>query len=125
MIHFERAHLLVWSAFVTGWVVLEGLIVYHGWRGHIRLRALLGGLPPAGPPRALAAGVLIAGALVMCTLAMAEHFSSELDRALEPARNAVYFYLRVAGVAWVMLEWCAVWVLWRAYALLRSVEATR
>jgi hypothetical protein len=37
----ERAHLAVWSAFVVGWVVLEALIVYHGWRGYRRLVALV------------------------------------------------------------------------------------
>ncbi len=31
-------HLVIWAAFVTGWVVLEALIVYHGWRGYAQLR---------------------------------------------------------------------------------------
>jgi hypothetical protein len=34
-------HLALWGAFVTGWVVLECLIVWHGWRGYRRLRELL------------------------------------------------------------------------------------
>ncbi len=41
-------HLLVWSAFILGWVVLEVLIVYQGWRVLAALRARLdasGGKP--------------------------------------------------------------------------------
>lgn len=39
--HAERVHLAIWSGFVVGWVVLEALIVYHGWRGYQQLRRLL------------------------------------------------------------------------------------
>jgi len=31
-------HLAVWSAFVVAWVLLEGLIVFFGWRGFQQLR---------------------------------------------------------------------------------------
>lgn len=40
-----------------------------------------------------------------------------------PYRNAVYLYLRVAGVVWVAVEWLAAIILWRAYRLLtRAVK---
>jgi len=32
-------HLAIWAAFITLWVVLEILIVYHGWRAFCLLRA--------------------------------------------------------------------------------------
>ncbi len=39
-------HMMIWTAFVTGWVVLELLIVYHGWRGYCTLRQLVrNGIP--------------------------------------------------------------------------------
>lgn len=34
-------HMIIWSAFITGWVLLEALIVYQGWRGYCTLRQLL------------------------------------------------------------------------------------
>lgn len=36
-------HLVLWAAFVTGWVALETLILYHGWRGYCQLKTLLVG----------------------------------------------------------------------------------
>ncbi len=35
-------HMMIWSVFITGWVLLEALIVYHGWRGYWTLRQLMG-----------------------------------------------------------------------------------
>lgn len=35
-------------------------------------------------------------------------------------RNAMYLYLRIAGVAWIGLEWIAAFILWRAYKRLRD-----
>lgn len=37
----SHEHLAIWVAFVTGWVVLEALIVYHGWRAYAQLRRLI------------------------------------------------------------------------------------
>lgn len=34
----HREHLAVWAAFVAGWVALEALIVYHGYRGYRAFR---------------------------------------------------------------------------------------
>jgi len=33
-------------------------------------------------------------------------------------RNALYLYLRLAGIAWVAVEWIAALLLWRGYRLL-------
>jgi hypothetical protein len=45
-----------------------------------------------------------------------------LDAHAEDAvyRNAMYLYLRVAGLAWIAVEWVAAVVLWRAYRMLRT-----
>lgn len=37
----SHEHLAVWALFITLWVLLEALIVYHGWRGYGRLRELV------------------------------------------------------------------------------------
>ncbi len=43
-----------------------------------------------------------------------------------PYRNAVYLYLRVAGVLWIAVEWMAALILWRGYRLLaESVNRTK
>jgi hypothetical protein len=34
----HREHLAVWAAFVAGWVALEAMIVYHGYRGYMAFR---------------------------------------------------------------------------------------
>lgn len=34
--------------------------------------------------------------------------------------NALLLYLRLAGVAWISVEWVAAVILWRAYRLLRK-----
>jgi len=36
-------HQILWAGFVTVWVLLEAIIVYHGWRAYCRLREILGG----------------------------------------------------------------------------------
>ncbi len=36
-----HVHMGVWAVFVTGWVLLEILIVFHGWRAYRRLRHVL------------------------------------------------------------------------------------
>lgn len=105
----EYAHLALWAMFVTAWVGLEAAIVYQGYRGY----RLLGGLLPR---RAL----LLPLAALMATGARAD--IAAIQVALEPWQNALYFYLRVAGVFWIALEWVAVVILWRAYALLRAAR---
>ena len=37
----HREHIIVWSGFVTAWVLLEAVIVYQGCRGYCALRQLL------------------------------------------------------------------------------------
>lgn len=128
IVAFEKRHLAVWAAFVVGWVVLEALIVYQGWRGYQRLRVLLGAsqkTPNPLPIGTIVAGMLLLTALSMATLASAAPLYGNIALELEAPRNTVYFYLRVAGIAWIALEWCAVWVLWRSYGLLRRVEVAR
>ncbi|MBI4558317.1 MAG: hypothetical protein HY706_12115 [Candidatus Hydrogenedentes bacterium] len=34
-------------------------------------------------------------------------------------QNAVYLYLRLAGIAWIVVEWTAAIILWRAYRMLK------
>lgn len=121
---YVRAHLVVWAAFVTGWVVLEALMVYHGWRGYRCLRRLLHApsAPNATPPRALLLLLGLPGLLAASTLAWADIAHPQHD--LSPLRNAVYLYLRIAGVAWITLEWYAAWILWRSWGLLPDRRAT-
>ena len=38
-------------------------------------------------------------------------------------RNALYLYLRIAGTVWIVLEWIAAIVLWRAYRFLSAAVA--
>ena len=35
-------------------------------------------------------------------------------------QNALYLYLRIAGVAWILVEWVAAIILWRGYCLLKK-----
>jgi hypothetical protein len=35
-------------------------------------------------------------------------------------RNALYLYLRLAGVAWITVEWVAAFLVWRVYGLARA-----
>ena len=102
----ELAHLAVWALFVTAWVGLEAAIVYHGYRGY----RLLGGLLPRGA---------VVVPLTVGLLATAHAAPGNIDAVLEPWRNAMYLYLRVAGVFWIALEWVAAVLLWRSFLLLR------
>lgn len=40
-------------------------------------------------------------------------------------RNAIYLYLRLAGVAWTCVEWIAALILWRAYRMLANAVGRR
>jgi hypothetical protein len=46
-----------------------------------------------------------------------------------PYRNALYLWLRLAGLAWIAVEWVAAFILWRAWRALarayREMEAAR
>jgi len=105
----ELAHLALWALFVTAWVVLEAAIVYQGYRGY----RLLGGLLPR---KALMLP------LAVCFGAGAYADVIAIRSTLEPWQNALYFYLRVAGVFWIALEWVAVVILWRAFSLLKATR---
>jgi len=39
--------------------------------------------------------------------------------------NAMYLYLRLAGVAWILVEWVAAIILWRGYSLLKKAARAR
>lgn len=39
--------------------------------------------------------------------------------------NALYLYLRIAGIFWITVEWIAAIVLWRAYRLLRNAAKSK
>ncbi len=130
-------HLALWSVFVTLWVLLEAAIVYHGWRGCRHLRRVLG-RPTSGGPGGLADAAMaavLASALAMRGAAASADYASHpgpLMQALLDAeaadavyRNALYFYLRVAGTVWVGVEWVAAVTLWRTYRLLAGVVRLR
>jgi hypothetical protein len=40
-------------------------------------------------------------------------------------RNALYLYLRLAGVGWVTVEWIAAILMWRGYRLLAMTARNR
>lgn len=37
-------------------------------------------------------------------------------------RNALYLWLRVAGLAWIAVEWVAAVILWRAWRVLAEAQ---
>ena len=41
-------------------------------------------------------------------------------QASQTQNNALLLYLRLAGIFWIILEWTAALVLWRAYRLLAT-----
>ncbi|MBP8131283.1 MAG: hypothetical protein KA184_17015 [Candidatus Hydrogenedentes bacterium] len=50
---------------------------------------------------------------------------AQAESACAPHRNAVYLYLRIAGIAWILVEWGAAVVLWRSWRLLRAAQRNR
>ncbi|HNR30681.1 MAG TPA: hypothetical protein PKI11_07310 [Candidatus Hydrogenedentes bacterium] len=48
----------------------------------------------------------------------------EAEGDVAPYRNALYLYLRVAGVVWIAVEWVAAIILWHAYRFLRAAQRT-
>lgn len=125
-----RTHLAVWSGFVAVWVGLEVVIVYHGWRGYRALEALLGRRPAKlGSARAghIAGVVLVAG--LMFHAAAYAQTAVQIMQAARGANqvyyNALYLYLRLAGVVWILAEWVAAVVLWKSYRLIAGVARHR
>ena len=119
-----HVHRAVWASFVTVWVLLETLIVYHGWRGYRRLRRLLpdDGTRPAIPAAAL---FLIPCAAVLASWPSLAAASDPVWQAIRDANaadqvywNALYLYLRLAGVVWITVEWWAAVILIKGYRLL-------
>ena len=110
-----HTHLALWSAFVAGWVLLEVLIVYHGWRAYRLLRMVLA--------RPVASVMILATCLAMGGAegqSLAETLR-EVDAPDTLARNAVYLWLRLAGGIWIAVEWIAAILLWRCYRWLTTV----
>jgi hypothetical protein len=110
-----RQHLAVWAAFVFGWVLLESLIVLEGVRAYRRFAVLCRAIL-----RPAAVAVLLLAAASAAPQNASPHMAALLaaDAGLQPWRNAVYLYLRIAGVAWIAVEWVAAILLWRGQALL-------
>lgn len=79
---------------------------------------------PGHPRRMLCRGAaLLAAALCCPSPAAADAAVAALEAALaenQSYRNAMYLYLRVAGVAWITVEWVAAIALWRAWRLVRA-----
>jgi hypothetical protein len=117
-----RVHMAVWSGFVTAWVCLEVAIVYQGLRGYLALKSLME--PAAGiirPGRPGAAILCLAGVFLLHAAAPAQTLLAEVRIANQVYSNAMYLYLRLAGVVWILAEWAAAMILWRAYALIGPI----
>lgn len=117
-----RVHLGVWSGFVTAWVGLEVAIVYQGLRGYLALKALIGSAASktARPAKPSAAMLCLAGVFLLHASAPAQMLLAEARVANQVYYNAMYLYLRLAGVVWILAEWVAALILWRAYVLVAS-----
>jgi len=117
-----RVHLAVWSGFITAWVVLEVAIVYQGLRGYLALKALIGpaASKTARPAKPSAAMLCLAGVFLLHAAAPAQMLLAEARIANQVYYNAMYLYLRLAGVVWILAEWVAALILWRAYVLIAS-----
>jgi hypothetical protein len=115
-----RYHLLLWSSFVALWVILETMIVWMGVRAYRRFSALC---------RAVLATAVVVLALALTAPVHAQQGDVgpmmtallQKDAELQPLRNAVYLYLRIAGVVWIAVEWVAAVLLWRGQSLLWRV----
>jgi len=128
-----RAHYAVWASFVTLWVILEAGIVYNGWRGYRRLAELLAARQPPPSQMGVLPFMLVGAAAIGSFIAFGAAHASEmgadtLRRMLGEAhaantvyRNALYLYLRLAGVVWIAVEWLAAFVLWRSFNLIAGV----
>lgn len=124
-------HIAVWASFVTVWVVLETVIVYHGWRGYRRLCRMLGGTD-ARPAVAIATCLILACAASLFSWHAAGSDLDAVRQAICDANaadqvywNALYLYLRIAGVVWIAVEWWAAVVLVKGYRMLARAVALR
>lgn len=114
-----RVHLAVWSVFITAWVVLEVAIVYHGLRGYLALKRLV--RPAAtNAVRPTAAMICLWVVFFVHAAAPAQMLLAEARTANQLYYNAMYLYLRLAGVVWILAEWVAALILWRACVLITS-----
>ena len=119
-----QQHLAVWSLFVLGWVVLEAAIVVEGMRAYGHFTRLC---RHALRPVAVVALCCMAWNITAQEPPPGPGMAAlhEADAALQPLRNAVYLYLRLAGVAWIAIEWVAAVLLWRGQSLLWRVARER
>jgi len=129
----------VWFAFVTAWVVLETVIVYHGWRTYRSLRRLFHVeqlASASGSPSGLAVILILCGAFaavtatgalraVLLTTGAGAGALEAVHEEFQPLRDVMGFYLRLAGVVWITVEWVAAFYLWRGWRLLRHVAVRR
>lgn len=119
--HRARVHMAVWCAFVTGWVALEIAIVYNGYRGYAALKTLLA--PPAPAAKHAAGKIAMLFFLAPLLLHSAAHAQALLHAAGRQNQiyyNAMYLYLRLAGLLWIAAEWAAAAILWRAHLLMKN-----
>lgn len=77
------------------------------------------------------AGLLCATVAAVAAYAQVASPTTALDEAYfdvhgaeAPTRNFIHFYLRLAGVVWVIVEWIAAIYLIRGHALVRSALGT-
>ena len=90
----------------------------RGSRGARRLAYALGIIVLLGHGLALGADWAVAASQADSqALIEVMHQASAADAVY---RNALYLYLRLAGVVWVAVEWGAAILLWRGYRLLLS-----
>lgn len=126
-----HVHMAIWASFVTIWVLLETLIVYHGWQGYRRLRDLLpdGGARPAMPSVAFLVIPCAVGLSAWPSLAVPPDVVWQAIREVNAADqvywNALYLYLRLAGVVWIAVEWWAAVILIQGYRVLARAAARR
>ena len=125
----------VWFSFINIWVILETVIVYHGWRTYRSLRRLFHVEQPPAPASGMAILVLCLalGAVAATGVFRAALFAPAVEAGalvaaweeFAPLRDVKGLYLRLAGVVWITVEWIAAFYLWRGWLLLRHAAAQR
>jgi hypothetical protein len=131
----QRTHFALWASFVTIWVLLESAIVYNGWRGYQNLRALLRNPSPESSGTSTATIMGLAALLSVFMWGAANAAAPIPDEALRLLidvrtanmipQNALYLYLRIAGVIWISVEWIAAIILWKSYRLIACAVRRR
>lgn len=126
-IHCIHVHQVLWAGFVTAWVALECAIVWHGFQGYRQLCLLLP--PQAAGQGASGSGRWMGAIALVIVLGATGARAAAVDPLHDALRataaadgvywNALFLYLRVAGVVWIAVEWVAAMVLWRTWRLLR------